>query len=302
MCLYFRLDGGVLLGVGVYVDDLLVTGTKQAAVDTFFGELTSLSVKDLGCAHKFLGMRILYDDLGGYSLDQEVMITDLLKEHGMEHAHGVRTPIGEDSNECARKDAVLLSSIRNDCLGLSIASGQPAMASEVHEAGYSFCRSQGNAKLDRMVGCSDADFAADKQDRKSVTGGFITIDGMVVAWICRKQGGVALSTMEAEYTAASVVSQEIMGLREMLNELGVPLMVPMPLRIDNQAAIQQLCGERASSKAKHIDTRIKFVNHFAKSGVLLPEYCEGKSMPADSLTKALSTPRLRDRRGMLGLS
>ena len=29
-----------------------------------------------------------------------------------------------------------------------------------------------------MVGYSDADFAADKGDRKSVTGGFITIDGM----------------------------------------------------------------------------------------------------------------------------
>jgi hypothetical protein len=53
MCVYFRLRAGVLLVVGVYVDDLLVTGTEQAAVDAFFGELDSLSIKDLGCAHKF---------------------------------------------------------------------------------------------------------------------------------------------------------------------------------------------------------------------------------------------------------
>lgn len=52
--MYFRSRDGVLLVVGVYVDDLLVTSTEQAAVDTLFGELSPLSVKDLGRAHKFL--------------------------------------------------------------------------------------------------------------------------------------------------------------------------------------------------------------------------------------------------------
>ncbi|GMF47391.1 unnamed protein product [Phytophthora fragariaefolia] len=213
MCLYFRLDGDVLLVVGVYVDDLLVTGTKQAVVDAFFGELTSLSVKDLGCAHKFLGMRIVYDDLDGYSLDQEVMIIDLLKEHGMEHEHGVHTPIGKDSNECAQKDAVLLSATRNDG-GVTVSDFQSLVGSLLWLArctrpdiALPFTRQHetgSNGPLE-VVGYCDADFAADKQDRKSVTGGFITIDGMAVAWICCKQGGVSLSTMEAEYIRRSVV-------------------------------------------------------------------------------------------------
>ncbi|KAG3085881.1 hypothetical protein PI124_g18435 [Phytophthora idaei] len=56
---------------------------------------------------------------------------------------------------------------------------------------------------------SDAGFAADKEDRQSVAGGFVTVDGMAVSWLCTKQGGVPLSTVEAEYTSASVMSQEL---------------------------------------------------------------------------------------------
>ncbi|KAG3115478.1 hypothetical protein PI124_g5412 [Phytophthora idaei] len=48
--------------MGVYVDDLLVTGARQDAVDAFFEELASLSINNLGRAHKFLGMRVNYDD------------------------------------------------------------------------------------------------------------------------------------------------------------------------------------------------------------------------------------------------
>ncbi|KAG2762052.1 hypothetical protein PC129_g919 [Phytophthora cactorum] len=48
MCVYYRRDGCEILIVGAYVDDLLVTGTRQELVDGFFGELSELAVKDLG--------------------------------------------------------------------------------------------------------------------------------------------------------------------------------------------------------------------------------------------------------------
>lgn len=38
MCVYYRWRNGVLAVVGVYVDDLLVTGTEAGAVDAFFSE------------------------------------------------------------------------------------------------------------------------------------------------------------------------------------------------------------------------------------------------------------------------
>ncbi|KAG3241328.1 hypothetical protein PI124_g13808 [Phytophthora idaei] len=96
MCVYFRRRDKVLVVVGVYVDDLLVTDTEREAVDAFFGELASLSVKGLGRAHKFLGIHVTYDEDEGYHPDQEMTIANLLKEHGMEFAHSVRAPIGEE--------------------------------------------------------------------------------------------------------------------------------------------------------------------------------------------------------------
>ena len=51
---------------------------------------------------------------------------------------------------------------------------------------------------------SDADgFAANKINRKSVSGGVLMVDGMIVGWLCKKQKYVALSSMEAEFVAAS---------------------------------------------------------------------------------------------------
>ena len=111
-----------------------------------------------------------------------------------------------------------------------------------------------------LVGYSDADFAAGKSHRKSVTGGFIEVAGMPVLQFTRKQSGVSLSTMEAEYTAASVVVAEMIAIKELIGELGISCVSPMSLKVDNQTSLKLLGGE-SSSKSKHIHVRIKFVVH-----------------------------------------
>ncbi|GMF45370.1 unnamed protein product [Phytophthora fragariaefolia] len=262
MCVYYRYKAGVLIVVGVYVDDLLVTGTQRHAVDVFFEELKSLEIKDLGCAHKFLGMRIEYSENGGYDLDQEVTIDGLLQTYGLTKAHGVRVPISEDWNEIQDASTELLpadggegtatvktfQSLVGSLLWIARCT-RPDIAFAVHKvtrrthaptiADWKLAkrvlrylagtrslklRMTGNGGVGQpldVAGYSDADYAADKADRKSTTGGLVIVDGMIVSWICRKQGGVSLSTMETEYTAASVVVQELLGVRELLGELGV---------------------------------------------------------------------------------
>ena len=75
MCLYWKVNEGQLAVVGVYVDELLDT----AAVDCFFTQLESLSIKDLGIVSKFLGKRVAIDDDGSYVLDQLEAIGELLR-------------------------------------------------------------------------------------------------------------------------------------------------------------------------------------------------------------------------------
>lgn len=163
------------------------------------------------------------------------------------------------------------------------------------------CGGKDQEELLEVVAYSDADFVADRSDRKSTTGGLVTIDGMPVSWTCLKQGGVSLSTMEAEFTAASVMAAEQLGMRELLRGLDVKFVEPMPLRVDSQAALKQLGGEGASAKANHIDVRIKFVGDNTQKGVLKLEYRQNGGMPADLLTKALDAPRMADSRVLVGL-
>ncbi|GMF64041.1 unnamed protein product [Phytophthora fragariaefolia] len=60
-CLYYKRDATGMTLVGVYVDDLLVTGTSEARVDEFFGQMVVLKLKSLGVVSKFLGIAFVYD-------------------------------------------------------------------------------------------------------------------------------------------------------------------------------------------------------------------------------------------------
>uniref|UniRef100_M4B3H5 Reverse transcriptase Ty1/copia-type domain-containing protein n=1 Tax=Hyaloperonospora arabidopsidis (strain Emoy2) TaxID=559515 RepID=M4B3H5_HYAAE len=94
MCLYRKVDDGQLIFVGVCFNGLLAKGTDTAALDRFFTQLGSLSIKDLGIVSKFLGMRVAIDDEGSYVLEQSEAIRELLCEHELESVNPTRAPIG----------------------------------------------------------------------------------------------------------------------------------------------------------------------------------------------------------------
>ena len=60
------------------------------------------------------------------------------------------------------------------------------------------------------------------------------------------QGGMSLTTKEEEFVAASEVARKMLGLREMLSEIGVEPDAPLVLHVDNQAALGQIAGEASS--------------------------------------------------------
>ncbi|EGZ12527.1 hypothetical protein PHYSODRAFT_517696, partial [Phytophthora sojae] len=77
-----------------YVDDFLVTGTDAGRVYAFFRAMWDLALKDLGPVSKVLGICVEYDASSDYMFDQEANISEMLVKFGLEHAHGVRAPIG----------------------------------------------------------------------------------------------------------------------------------------------------------------------------------------------------------------
>ena len=60
----------------------------------------------------------------------------------------------------------------------------------------------------KLCGFTDADCAGSPTDRKSTSGGVFSIGSTTVSWYSRKQRSVALSSVEAEYMAASQATCE----------------------------------------------------------------------------------------------
>jgi hypothetical protein len=63
--IYQRGSGGKALLVGVYVDDLVITGTKEAEVAAFQEEMkATFQMSDLGSFSFYLGIEVHQDDSG----------------------------------------------------------------------------------------------------------------------------------------------------------------------------------------------------------------------------------------------
>ena len=83
----------------------------------------------------------------------------------------------------------------------------------------------------------------------------MTINEAIVQWVCKRQTSVSLSTIEPEFTSASHVSCELLGVRELVHGVGFQVAEPMCMMMNNQAAIRQLGSEDSMASAKHVDIR-----------------------------------------------
>ncbi|KAK9747238.1 hypothetical protein QE152_g5434 [Popillia japonica] len=66
---------------------------------------------------------------------------------------------------------------------------------------------------------SDADWANELDDRRSITGNVIKFQHGAISWSSKKQKTVALSTTEAEYMGLSTTCQEVLWLRMLAQEI-----------------------------------------------------------------------------------
>ncbi|CDO77611.1 hypothetical protein BN946_scf184946.g3 [Trametes cinnabarina] len=141
------------------------------------------------------------------------------------------------------------------------------------------------------LGYSDADWANDLDDRKSIAGQVFLLGGAPITWSSRKQRTVAKSSMEAEYMAMSAAASEIAWLRALLTELGFPPSGPTPLYVDNQSAIASANVQTSHACTKHIDIHYHFIRERIASNEVVVNHCPSEDNLADALTKALPRPR-----------
>lgn len=110
---------------------------------------------------------------------------------------------------------------------------------------------------------TDADWAGDRDSRKSTSGYFTLVGGNLVTWKSKKQKVVALSSAEAEFREIAKGIAEVLWLRKLLRELGYLSSDSCKFYCDNNVAISISENPVQHDRTKHV----KVDRHFIKENL-----------------------------------
>ena len=151
-------------------------------------------------------------------------------------------------------------------------------------------------KRNILSGWVDSDFASDIDTRKSVTGYLLSLNGGPISWKAARQGGVTLSSSEAEFVAASQAGKEVLYLRALLKGFACPQARPTEIWEDNASCILMSENPTNRERSRHVDVRVHFLRDLVRDGAVKLVKCAGPKNVADALTKSLPKPAFHKHR------
>ncbi|KAG8478195.1 hypothetical protein CXB51_027990 [Gossypium anomalum] len=327
--LYVKKDEKeTLLIVSLYVDDLLVTGSKDELIEDFKKQMQNFfEMTDLGLMTYFLGIEVNQGEQGIF-ISQQAFALKVLSKFSMSKCKPTSTPValGEKLSSTSEHDRVdergyrslvgclfCLTATRPDILyavGLlsrfmhccNVAHFKAAKRVLRYVKGtLNFGVKFGRSKELKLVGYSDSDWASSVDDMKSTSGYFFSLESSVFSWSSKKQQTVAQSTAEAEYIAAATAVNQAIWLRKLLDDLNARQMEATKIKVDNQSAVAIAKNPVFHGKTKHF--KIKY--HFVREAELVKEiylvHCCSKDQLADVLTKPLAAGRFECLREEIGV-
>ena len=144
---------------------------------------------------------------------------------------------------------------------------------------------------------SDADWASDEKDWKSISGYCFFFLNSLVSW----SSTVSTSSTESEYYALTNTIKEAIWIRLFLSLTSLPSPIPFPILCDNQSTCTIANTDIISSRTKHIDVRHHFIRQHLNNGSFATTWIPTSDMTADIFTKPLLATLFLHHRTNLGL-
>ncbi|KAJ0491190.1 putative RNA-directed DNA polymerase [Helianthus annuus] len=322
-----RTSNSVII-VGVYVDDMIVTGSSEKDIAAFKQKMkTIFDMSDLGMLSYYLGIEVdqTHD---GIIVKQEGYAIKVLKMAGMESCNEAKWPM--DHKLKLTKDEKgkvvdatgyrrIIGSLRyllHTRLDLSYSVGLVSRfmqsPKESHLAAVkqilrylkgttSYGLKYKRGGDGRLVGYSDSSHGTDREDCRSTTGTAFYFSGNLITWSSQKQKTVALSSCEAEFMAATSVACQALWLRSLLSELTGKETQKVLLLVDNESAIALMKNPVFHGRSKHIDTKFHFIRECVEREQIEVKHVSGELQKADTLTKALPRIKFDEMRSLVGV-
>lgn len=119
-----------------------------------------------------------------------------------------------------------------------------------------------------LHGYTDSSWARSVVDTKRTSRCCFSLGSTMISWSSRKQGSVALSTIEAEYVASCDASREVVWLRKLLAGLFDQMLETTVIFCDNQSFVKLSENLMFHDWSKHIEMRYHFIREMVHRGVV----------------------------------
>jgi hypothetical protein len=317
-CVYNRGQGDDRVTVCVYVDDIMVTGQAQAAVDKVIDMITGVfnDVKvHKGKVHSYLGMTFDFSHEGECRMSMVGYVRDLVKCVGI--AGQAASPATSDLF-VVRPDAQPLDAARKKQLHTGVAKLLFAAKRVLIDTlvAVSFLTTRVTApdeddwnkfvRVMKYVNAHGEDaqvvlrFKKDMQveafidashgthvDGKSHTGAGITMGGGLFSVSSTKQKLTTKSSTESELVGVSDRASDVIETRLFVEHQGFK-QGPAIIWQDNMSTLKLIENGRGSAdRTRHINIRYFFVKDRVDAGELVFKYLPTQCMLADLFTKPL---------------
>lgn len=240
-------ERGIMIIVSLYVDDLIVTGNNDKAMEKFKDAMKKeFDMSDLEEMRYFLGVEIIQKPLGIF-ISQRKYAREILERFKLDQYNHVKNPmvpgvklVKEDGSEKADARVykqmvgclIYLAATRPDLMYV-ISLVSRFMESPTDQQMQAVKRifryvkgtldwgiwymCEGNEEL---VAFSDSDYVGDLDSRKSTSGYACFLSDGAISWSSKRQSIVTLSTTKAEFVSATSCACQVVWLRNVLHNIG----------------------------------------------------------------------------------